>query len=80
MSCKANKSSSLFESSRQETKDDRKDIFGKCNHNSVHFPLKSINSDIVDTALFHKVKEFLNISSKSDRYRRHSDFCDTSSC
>ena len=35
-----------------EIKNDHKDIFVKCSHNSIHFPLKSLRSHIVDTALY----------------------------
>ena len=60
----------------QEIKDDLKDICVKCYHKSVYFPLKSIKYDIVDTALFHGVKEFLDISTTSI-VSRHGDFYDT---
>ena len=59
-----------------EIKNDRKDIFVNCSHNSFHFPLKSLSSHIVNTALYPWTggKEFLDISILS----RHSDFYDTS--
>ena len=82
MSCKANSSHahcSNLARNFQNIKDDLKDVCVKCYHNSVYFPLKSINYDIVDTALLHGVKEFLDILITSI-VSRHGDFYDTYSC